>query len=160
LLTSYALLADDSPWSKTRLPFARELLTSMECRDHWDPERRDGILKAQSLSADRDEVTTFDGVDSALAAAHGSLYLAIKTFCANLMLTTYFQSNNDLHSADYSYVFAQRTAKSLVAILPAAARNIAALEPLAVPTYLGLTSTLGEYFPELHAALVQFAQEC
>ena len=37
LLTSYALTADDNPWAKTRLPFARELLTSLENRDHADP---------------------------------------------------------------------------------------------------------------------------
>src|SRR4029079_10844784 len=33
LLTSYALLADDTPWAKTRLPFARELMVSMENRE-------------------------------------------------------------------------------------------------------------------------------
>ncbi|MCL2648807.1 MAG: glycoside hydrolase family 52 protein, partial [Phycisphaerales bacterium] len=48
LLTSYALLADDTPWAKTRLPFARELMINMENRDHWDPEKRTGIMKAQS----------------------------------------------------------------------------------------------------------------
>ncbi|HUO11043.1 MAG TPA: glycoside hydrolase family 52 protein [Phycisphaerae bacterium] len=176
LLTSYALLADDTPWAKTRLPFARELLTNMENRDHWDPERRNGLLKAESEKVGTGaEVTAFVGAGEVLERAHGSLYLAVKTFCANLMLTTYFQNNNDLHTADYSYAFAQKTAQSLVAtfnadagILPAnvlnpgatAERMIAALEPLAVPTYLGLTSTLAEYFPELFNVLKTHAMTC
>ncbi len=176
LLTSYALLADDTPWSKTRLPFARELLTSMENRDHWDPEKRNGILKAESNKSDEGaEVTAYAGMGGALEKVPGNLYLAVKTFCANLMLTTYFQGNNDLHSADYSYAFAQKTANALIAafdaetgVLPAnvldrgslGERMIAALEPLAVPTYLGLTSTLAEYFPELFAVLKRHAMAC
>jgi len=176
LLTSYALLADDTPWAKTRLPFARELLTSMENRDHWDPERRNGLLKAESGKVGTGaETTAYVGTSGVLEKARGSLYLVIKTFCANLMLTTYFQNNNDLHSADYSYAFAQKTAQSLVAAFnedggfwpanvlePASSseRVIAALEPLAVPTYLGLTSTLNEYFPELFGALKSHAEAC
>lgn len=177
MLTSYALLADDTPWAKTRLPFARELMTSMENRDHWDPERRTGILKAETDrgTPGRMEVTAFKA-ETALAASRGNLYIALKTFCANMMLTTYFQNNNDLHSADYSYAFAQKTAAALVTafdkergMLPANVlgegmdaneRMIAALEPLAVPTYLGLTSTLPEYFPELFAVLKSHAETC
>jgi xylan 1,4-beta-xylosidase len=176
LLTSYALLADDTPWAKTRLPFARELMTNMENRDHWDPERRNGLLKAESEKVGSGaEVTAYAGAGDVLAKANGNLVLAVKTFCANLMLTTYFQNNNDLHSADYSYAFAQKTAQSLVAafnadsgILPAnvldasasSERVIAALEPLAVPTFLGLTSTLSEYFPELFNVLKTHATTC
>ena len=176
LLTSYALLADDTPWAKTRLPFARELMTNMENRDHWDPERRNGLLKAESEKVGSGaEVTAYVGAGDVLEKANGNVVLAVKTFCANLMLTTYFQNNNDLHSADYSYAFAQKTAQSLVAafnaeagILPAnvldasasSERAIAALEPLAVPTYLGLTSTLSEYFPELFNVLKTHATTC
>ncbi|HVT80428.1 MAG TPA: glycoside hydrolase family 52 protein, partial [Phycisphaerae bacterium] len=174
MLTSYALLADDTPWAKTRLPFARELLASLEKRDHWDPERRTGILKGESASAPAGEKTRFTG-EAVLAGARGSLYIAVKTFCANLLLTTYFQNNNDLHSADYSYAFAQKTAKAIVAAFDAGAgalsanllapdgagaRVLAAFEPLAVPTYLGLTSTLPEYFPELYGALKAHAGAC
>ena len=178
MLTSYALLADDTPWAKTRLPFARELMTSMENRDHWDPEKRTGILKAESDrgSKGRAEVTAFEGAGAALAAARGNVYLGVKTFCSNMMLTTYFQNFNDLHSADYSYAFAQKTAAALVAafdkergMLPANLlglamdaneRVLAAIEPLAIPTYLGLTSTLSEYFPELFNVLKTHAETC
>jgi xylan 1,4-beta-xylosidase len=177
MLTGYALMADDTPWAKTRLPFARELLASLENRDHWDPAQRTGILKAESASAAGPEQTAFSLIPNcppALAQARGSLYLAVKTFCANLLLTTYYQNNNDLHSADYSYAFAQKTAAALAAsfkdILPAnlltpetgpnAPRLLVALEPLALPTYLGLTTTLAEYFPELFAALKAHAEAC
>ena len=183
MLTSYALMADDTPWAKTRLPFARELLVSLENRDHGDPAQRTGILKAQSAAASGPEQTVFASLpkaDAVLALARGNLYLAVKTFCANLLLTTYFQNNNDLHSADYAYAFAQKTAAALTAAynqqtqsLPAnllttphtlEPRNppllLAALEPLALPTFLGLTSTLGEYFPELFAALKSHAASC
>lgn len=176
MLTSYALLADDTPWARTRLPFARELMVSLENRDHWDPEKRNGILKADSEGAAGEEQTalaTIAGAPPELTRARGNLYLAIKTFCANLLLTTYFQNNNDLHSADFSYAFAQKTAASIVAafkdFLPAnllstdalpGARMLAALEPLALPTYLGLTSTLAEYFPQLFQALKAHAEAC
>ncbi|MGN6367952.1 MAG: glycoside hydrolase family 52 protein [Phycisphaerae bacterium] len=176
LLTSYALLADDTPWAKTRLPFARELMTNMENRDHWDPEKRNGLMKAESEKVGAGaEVTAYVGAGETLEKANGNLVLAVKTFCANLMLTTYFQNNNDLHSADYSYAFAQKTAQALVAafnsesgLLPAnvldpaanSERVIAAVEPLAVPTFLGLTSTLSEYFPELFNVLKTHATTC
>jgi hypothetical protein len=90
-----------------------------------------------------------------------------------LLLTTYYQNNNDLHSADYSYAFAQKTAAAITAAfngeyLPAnlltgegaGVKMLAALEPLALPTYLGLTSTLAEYFPELFKALQGHAAAC
>jgi hypothetical protein len=178
LLTSYALLADDTPWAKTRLPFARELMVNLENRDHWDPERRTGILKGESeKTGSGAEATALAFLGEELGGVPGNLYIAVKTFCANMLLTTYYQNNNDLHSADYSYAFAQKTAASLVAafdatagILPAnllrvdtsagAVRLIAALEPLAVPTYLGLTSTLPEYFAELFNVLKTHAMSC
>jgi hypothetical protein len=174
MLTSYALMADDTPWAKTRLPFARELLVSMENRDHWDPAQRTGILKAESAAAGGSELTVFDDFPAELSQARGNLYVAVKTFCANLLLTTYFQNNNDLHSADYSYAFAQKTAAALVAAFDAQRQMLlanllasgsgvamlAALEPLALPTYLGLTSTLPEYFPELFHALQSHALAC
>jgi xylan 1,4-beta-xylosidase len=177
MLTGYALMADDTPWAKTRLPFARELMASLEARDHWDPAQRTGILKAESASAGAPERTAFSNLPDCpptLADARGNLYLAVKTFCANLLLTTYYQNNNDLHSADYSYAFAQKTAAALTAAfnaqtqsLPANLLNtqdsallLAALEPLALPTYLGLTTTLEQYFPELFAALKAHAQTC
>jgi hypothetical protein len=176
LLTSYALLADDTPWAKTRLPFARELMVNLENRDHWDPEKRTGILKAESEKVGSGaEATGLAFLGEELGGVPGNLYVAVKTFCANMLLTTYYQNNNDLHSADYSYAFAQKTAASLVAafdagagLLPAnllrpdvnGARLIAALEPLAVPTYLGLTSTLPEYFAELFNVLKTHAVSC
>jgi hypothetical protein len=172
LLTSYALTADDNPWAKTRLPFARELLVSMENRDHHDPAQRNGILKAESiLCGPRGaESTTFASVDDALGVSHGSAYIAAKTFCACILLTTYFQNNNDLHSADYAYAMAQKTATTLAASFdeatslfpvniysPSPAASLALLEPFAVPTYLGLTSTLAEYFPSLIEKLKRHA---
>ena len=175
MLTCYALSADDNPWAKTRLPFARELLISMENRDHHDVAQRNGILKAESILCGPKgaEVTTFAPVDSLLGASRGSVYLAVKTFCANLLLTTYFQHNNDLHSADYSYAMAQRTATTLAAAFDEArslfpvnlyqssdAAALAILEPLAIPTYLGLTSTLAEYFPSLVEKLKRHAVSC
>jgi len=175
MLTGYALLAQDTPWAKTRLPFARELLAGLENRDHPDPNQRTGILKADSALADGPEQTSFAGESPLLANAHGSLSVALKTFCANLLLTTYFQNNNDLHSADYSYAFARKTAAAIAAAfnpetqsLPAnllspgnsPALVLAALEPLALPTWLGLTSTLAEYFPELYSVLSAHVQTC
>ncbi len=42
----------------------------------------------------------------------------------------------------------------------AGVRLLAAIEPLALPTWLGLTSTLQEYFPELHSVLLAHVQTC
>ncbi len=59
MLAGYALVAQDTPWAKTRLPFARELLSGLENRDHPDPAQRTGILKADSAFAEGGERTVF-----------------------------------------------------------------------------------------------------
>jgi hypothetical protein len=174
MLTSYALTADDTPWSRTRLPFARELLASLENRDHHNAEMRNGILKATSTLCGPKgaESTSFTEMDPTLGAAHGSTYLAAKTFCANILLTTYFQNNNDLHSADYAYAMAQKTATTLAAAFderrgafPISLEggegiSLAILEPLAIPTYLGLAGTFAEYFPSLMEKMKRHAETC
>ena len=147
----------------------------MENRDHHDPLQRNGILKAESILCGPKgvESTTFAAIDELLGAGRGSAYLATKTFCACILLTTYFQNNNDLHSADYAYAMAQKTATTMAAAFdeatslfpvnlyaPSTAASLALLEPFAVPTFLGLTSTLAEYFPSLIEKLKRHALSC
>ncbi len=174
LLTSYALVSDDEPWSRTRLATARELLSSLEVRDHHDPAQRTGILKAESsiCGPTGAEITTYDALDPALKSARGNLYIAFKTWCAALLLTAYFQQHNDPESAQRAYNMAHATAKSLRAAFDAGkklfpanlfaasdSRVIAALEPLAIPAYCNLRHYFAE-FPDLMNALKEHARAC
>ena len=174
LLASYAIVSDDEPWSRTRLATATELLDSLEARDHVDPAKRTGILKAESSicgPAGR-EITTYDSLDASLKPAHGSLVLAIKTWCATLMLTAYFQQHNDEAAAQRTYNFSHLTATAIAAAFDEAtqsfpanlftksdARILALFEPMAVPAYCNLKHYFAE-FPDLMTKLKAHAQTC
>lgn len=174
LLTSYAIASEDEPWARTRLATARELLDSLEARDHHDAAQRNGILKAESstVGVKGREITTYDALDPALASARGNLYIALKTWGAMLMMTAYFQQHNDNDSAQRAYNFAHLTANSLLAAFDKEKKRfpanlfetsdtcvIAALEALAVPAVCNLKHYFAE-FPALMDALRDHARTC
>jgi len=174
LLASYAIVSDDEPWSRTRLATAKELLDSLEARDHVDPAKRTGILKAESsiCGPKGAEITTYDSLDASLKPARGSIVLAVKTWCATLMLTAYFQQHNDAEAAQRSYNFAHMTATALAGAFDAAggsfpanlfapgdAKVLAMFEPMAVPAYCHLKHYFAE-FPDLMAKMKTHAATC
>jgi len=171
--SAYALKGGDPAWSRRRLPVARELLASLENREHWDPTKRDGILRGESEKVGSgSEITTYDALDHALKNSRGNLYIVVKTWCAALMLERWFLQEGDNASAKRAAALADRSAKALSATYDekrkAFPSNLlesggslltAALDPLVVPIYCGLDKELKRY-PLLLAQLGSHAATC
>ncbi|MFW5899171.1 MAG: glycoside hydrolase family 52 protein, partial [Jiangellaceae bacterium] len=153
LLAGYALATGDADFLSRQAGTARELLESMERRDHHDPARRNGILDGESSMVGRTgrEITSYDALDAALKHARGNIYIATKTWTSALLLAATFDQAGDTEAASRARAFAARTAESLDAAFdretgafpgnlyePADSLVLAALEPLAVPNFLGL----------------------
>jgi hypothetical protein len=159
-LTAYAIASDDLDWMGRRKPIALELLQSMENRDHVLPEKRNGILKGESLQCGERgrEITTYDALDHALLDAAGNLYIAVKTICSSILLREYFLKINEVEGARRAKGMADQTAKALESFFDPArdyfkasihheteSKVIAAIEPFAVPLFLGLKDRFGPY---------------
>jgi len=171
--SAYALKGGDPEWSKRRLPVARELLASLENREHWDPAKRDGILRGESERVGSgSEITTYDALDPALKNSRGNLYIVVKTWCAALMLERWFLREGDTASAKRAAALADRSARALSAaydtkrkafpsnlLEPSDSLITAALDPLAVPLYCGLDKELKRY-PLLLQQLDSHAATC
>ena len=163
---AYALKGENPDWRHRRLSVAREMITSMENREHFDPARRDGILRAQSDRVGTGkEITTYDALDNTLQNSRGNVYIVVKTWCAAIMLESWFKAEGDEKEAKRCAALAQRTANSLSKsysperqAFPANlleggnALVMAALDPLAVPLFCDLGEQLNR-FPELLAQL-------
>ncbi len=154
-----ALRGGDTAWAEARLPVAREILASMENREHFDPSRRKGMLIAQSDRVGTGaEITTYDALDASLQDSRGSLYIAVKTWAAALMLERWFANEGDKDFAARAQDLANRAASSLeqayredrAAFPPnlldgGDALVVAALDPLAVPLFCGLAEEMRRY---------------
>ena len=170
-ICAYALHTKDSTWLEKRAEVLRKLLCSMENRDHFDPTKRDGILKAVSSRSrlNGKESTTYDALDHSLMDASGSLYVAVKTGCALIMLKECFKEIGDME-------YYNRAAEMLhlnFASLPrfqtedgflqanlysdTDSQVLAAVEPLAVPYMLGLT---GEEIKPIKELLLEHIRKC
>lgn len=170
---AYALKGENLEWRHRRLPVAQEMITSMENREHFDPARRDGILKAQSDHVGTGkEITTYDALDETLQNSRGNVYIVVKTWCAALMLEQWFKTEHDEVHAKRCAALAARSANALTKsfapekqAFPANllegnhALVIAALDPLAVPLFCGMSEQLNHY-PELLAQLRCHAMTC
>ena len=162
-ICAYALYTGDMEWMKKRATVLRELLCSMENRDHHDPAKRDGILKATSSRCGQTgkESTTYDALDHSLMDAPGNLYVAVKTGCALIMLQKCFDELGDTESSARAAHMLKLNQASLKkfqtedGILRANlysdtdSRVLAAAESLAVPYMLGLTGKAIEPVKEL-----------
>ena len=151
-ICAYALHTGDLGWLRKRSDVLRRLLISMENRDHYDPAKRDGILKAvssRSLNNGR-ESTTYDALDHSLMDAAGNLYIAVKTGCALRLLKKCFGKLGDGVFFVRAQNMLQMNMESLHRFetkegflranlyLDADSRLLAAIEPLAIPSMLGL----------------------
>ena len=157
--SAYALKGGDKPWAKARLPVACEILASMENREHFDSSKRNGLLVAQSDRVGTGvEITTYDALDTSLQDSRGSLYIAVKTWTAALMLEQWFAAEGDSAYAARARSLADRAASALERSYrdgPAAfppnlieggdALVFAALDPMAVPLFCGLGDKMGRY---------------
>ena len=172
-ICAYALQTGDKAWMEKRAEVLRQLLCSMENRDHHDPAKRDGILKATSSRTGQTgkESTTYDALDHSLMDAPGNLYVAVKTGCALIMLKKCFEELGD-------EAFAARAAGMLALNQASLAkfkteegylranlysdtdsRVLAAVESLAVPYMLGLTGEAMESVKELLLAHIRICMQ-
>lgn len=170
---AWAIKGGDADWNRRRLPIARDILASLENREHADPAKRDGILRAQSDRVGTGcEITTYDALDPSLRDARGNLYVVVKTWGAALMLARWFESEKDTVHAQRAQALAARAAASLEAKFQKEAGRfpanlldggdtmvIAALDPLAVPLFCGMENDLRR-FPALNAALLAHGRSC
>lgn len=171
-----AIKGGDAKWSHSRLPVAREILLSMEHRESADPTQRNGLLSAQSdRVGNGSEITTYDALDESLKDSCGSIYIAVKTWAAALMLERWFTIEGDRDFAAQAHSLADRSAgvleKAYVEGRAAFPSNIidssiggdalvlAALDPLAVPIYCGLGPEMRRY-PLLIDKLTQHGRTC
>ena len=173
LLCGYLRVQGSAPQPNARLAVLGELLESMERRDHFDPAKRDGILKGESdRVGEGAEITSYDALDHALMAARGNTYIAVKAWCAALLLETTFRQLQDFSSAERARNFANRAARSLEQVFdarrqlfPANLLNgcesavCAIVEPMAVLLYLGLEKQLRGY-PSLIEKLAMHLSTC
>ncbi len=152
-IAAYAISTKDMEWIRKRADIARELLISMENRDHFDPAKRNGILKAESMRCGESgkEITTYDSLDHSIQNAVGSVYVAVKTMCAGVLLEEYFKLVNMDEYAMRAAAMSEKTQRSLGEFFDAQkgcfranlyqeteSMVIAAIEPFAVPIHLGL----------------------
>lgn len=173
-LAACALAGGDKAWAARHRGVMVDLLESLHARDHYDPARRDGLLKAESSKTGPEghEITTYDCLDASLKSAYGNLYIAVKTWCANLLLGRVLEQLGEAEAARRARAMADRTAASLVKhfdqargafpsnlFAPSDSLMIAAIEPLGVPLYLGLEKELRRY-GELIARLGRHVRSC
>lgn len=84
---TYVRLSGDRAWARRRKKVFLACLRSLVNRDHPIPEKRDGVMSADSSRcAGGSEITTYDSLDPSLGQARNNLYLAVKTWAAYLAL--------------------------------------------------------------------------
>ena len=171
-LSAYGLYTGDGDWLSRQAQIAGELLESLENRDDPDPNRRNGILKAQSTRCGPkgSESTTYDALDHSLMDARGSVYVHVKTIAALVMLEEVFRQNGQEGEAaravlmrqkaeDALHLFWDETRHCLKANVytPVESMVLAAIEPLGMLHFLGLDRKLTD---ETRDMLRQHAETC
>ncbi len=156
-MASYAISTKDTAWLKRRAGTAEALLISLENRDNFIPSQRTGILKGESSRCGENghEITTYDALDHSLQSSIGNIYIAVKTMCGAIMLSEYFELAELPLLAARAESMAEKTAECLEQFfvedeayfkanlfIDIDSKTIAAIEPLAVPLFLGLSEKL------------------
>lgn len=153
----YCEQSGDEKWRRKNKDIFVQCLHSLMCRDHPNPEKRDGIM---SLDSSRTmggaEITTYDSLDTSLGQARNNLYLAVKTWAAYLYLEKMFQEADEKKWAKAAGDQAEKCARTIQSSadeegnLPAVfgeneeARIIPAIEGLVFPYYTNCRTALAE----------------
>ena len=172
-MAGYALHTGDTEWLTSRRELLPKLMESLENRDGFTDEMRNGILKASSTRGGKCglESTTYDALDHSLLEAAGNLYVYIKTWCSLILLKKCCAMIGDAQTAERAErmlgkcrasvgMFRTDTQSWLKANayreLPGAVS--AAAEPLAVPHMLGVLDENTD--PALTALLKEHSLAC
>lgn len=115
LLSGHVARRDPS-WARSRAGLLRDLLESLERREHPDPGRRDGV---PSTDSDRcgsgREITTYDSLDPSLARASGNLYSTVKLWAAYRALALALAAAGDPEGSSRAEVASLRPASAVAA---------------------------------------------
>ncbi|KAH0534009.1 hypothetical protein FGG08_007386 [Glutinoglossum americanum] len=157
---SYVKATGDKKWLKLNLPVFKACLTSLINRDHPDPEKRDGVMDADSTRCRGGaEITTYDSLDASLGQSRRNLYLAVKSWAAYLGLEFILESVADKKNAARAVEQARLCADTIASYrtpdgtLPAIlekdnpSRIIPAIEGLVFPFQWNMKSSLSEKGP-------------
>lgn len=148
---TYVFRTRDYVWLDRNEKTFVDAFRSMENRDHFDPQQRDGVM---SLDSSRcmggAEITTYDSLDTSLGQARNNLYLAVKCWAAYALLGDLFQARGQTGLARRMIRQAMLAAQTVVSqvdptsgMLPAVlhegveSRIIPAIEGLAFPLFAG-----------------------
>ncbi len=164
VLAAYGLYTGDDDWMQARRETALALLESLENRDDASPERRDGVLKAQSTRCGPQgkESTTYDALDHSLMDSRGSVYIQTKTVAALLLLGEFLTRTGETAAAARAADMRQKAEQALERFYDAerdclranlydsvASLVLGAIEPLGMIALLGMTDRLPERLREL-----------
>ena len=87
----YVKTTGDMEWLCKRRALIEDCLISMQNRDHFDPEKRDGMMDLESSGCgSEDEITTYDSLDASLGQSRRNIYIAGKCFASYLLLEMMF----------------------------------------------------------------------
>ncbi|NLL12768.1 MAG: beta-xylosidase [Fibrobacter sp.] len=79
----YVCETSDSDWLISKRDVLKSCFSSMLNRDHFDPEKRDGVMDLDSSCViDGAEINTYDNVDEFTGAARRNSYIAVKCWAA------------------------------------------------------------------------------
>jgi hypothetical protein len=87
----YVCETNDSDWLTSKQDVLQSCFLSMVNRDHFDPEKRDGIMDLDSSRVENgSEINTYDNVDEFTGAARRNSYIAVKCWAAYTILEILF----------------------------------------------------------------------
>lgn len=172
-LAGYALYTGDRDWLMKRRDLLPKLMESLENRDGFNDEMRNGVLKASTTRGGLCalESTTYDALDHSLLEAAGNLYVYIKTWCSLILLKKCCGMTGDADTAARAGKMLEKCRASVSLFrsdkypwlranayrdLPGAVS--AAAEPLAVPHMLGVLNA--DTDPMLTEILTAHSIEC
>jgi hypothetical protein len=156
----YAGKSQDHAWVRANLKRFAECLRSMVNRDHFDEEKRDGVMSLDSSRCEGGtEITTYDSLDASLGQSRNNLYLAVKCWAAYVGLEDLFRrkklSAESALAGRQAGLCAATVAGALRedGYIPAVfgegveSRVIPAIEGLVFPHLLGMREVLSETGP-------------
>jgi hypothetical protein len=87
LAAGYSRDSGDVDWVRSKRDLLQALLTSLERREHPDPEKRRGTPGADSSRCGTGiEITTYDSLDPSLSQSRGNIYATVKLWATYLAL--------------------------------------------------------------------------
>jgi len=172
-LAGYAIHSGDTDWLLKRRNLLPQLMESLENRDGFSDDMRNGVLKASTTRGGKCalESTTYDALDHSLLEAAGNLYVYIKTWCSLILLIRCCEMIGDADTKARAEKMLEKCRESVREFqsdkypwlranayrdLPGAVS--AAAEPLAVPHMLGVLNA--DTDPLLTQILTAHSLEC